>query len=155
MNTVKKILMKIKKRKVYNILCNDLHFLLEYLSLHDTPTYAEITEFYTHWENFTKKYIQTPEKSLLYDILEVLNKAECHLIISYMVLILNKWLEVVINYDKQLTTIVDKLCTIKSQDITKEQTRKYALNAIEIQQTVTKSFQKLIDLFEKYATIKE
>ena len=155
MNTVQKILMKMKKRKAYNELCGDLHFLLEYLSLHSAPTYAEITEFYTHWENFGKKYIQTPEKSKLYDILEVLNKAECKLIISYMVMILNKWLEVVINYDKQLTVIVDKLSTTKSQIEIKQKTRTYALNTIELQQSMTKSFQKLLELFEKYAATKE
>ena len=155
MNKIKKILLRFKKYKLRNDLYEDLHSLLEYLSMHSTPTYQEINNFYIYWNKFNEKYIQTPENSLLYDILEVLNKKECRLVLSYTVLILNKWLEVVINYDKQLTTIVDTLSTTKGQITAKTKTREYALNTIKLQQALTNNFQKLIEIFEKYVAIKE
>ena len=154
MNIVKKIFLKRKKKKLYQELLNNLDSLCKYLTIHPIPNYKEVEEFYNKWIDFSEKYITDSKNSLLYEILDMINKQECKILLSYIITLLNNWNIFVVNHNKGLIEVMENLKKTQVKQEIRIQTKEYALNTIDIQKTITKSLQKLTDITEKMIMLK-
>lgn len=154
MNIVKKIFFKRKKKKLYQELLDDLGLLCKYLNVHSIPNYQEVEEFYDKWTAFSKKYITDSENGLLYEILDMISKQECEVLLAYIIALLNNWNDFVINHNKGLIEVIEGLRKTRVKQETRIQTKEYALNTINIQKAITKSLQRLTDIIEKMIILK-